>query len=119
MFRLDANELHERLETEAQRLIDALIASVTDTSRTHNDAIVNRFEIIEKTLRTKPTTSEEMVTLEEFLNTTRNTTVFEMDKKITVAKDNIRFLMKYAVRPISNYLTWVVHSALLFCFVRG
>jgi len=97
LFRLDSNELHERLENETQRLVDSLIANITTTSRDHNNLICERFTTIEKTLRTKPTNSEEMVKLEAYLNTTRNETVFEMDKKIVVAKDNIRFLMKFAL----------------------
>lgn len=93
---LDASKLHDKLAAATQRLIDTLIESVVEINRRHNRAICDSFDGILNTLCAKPTDSGEMVDLEKFNNDTKQVTVFELDKKVVRAKENIKFLMRFA-----------------------
>lgn len=96
MICLDAAKLHIHLAAQVENLISILVQSVVDMSRKTNRSLDERFGVITNTLLERPKDSQMMIELEVFLNTTKQTTIFELDKEVTLAKENIKFLMSYA-----------------------
>lgn len=95
LFRLDATDLHEELAERVQAQIDVLVGSIVERARRHNHAVCDQYDATSNRLMEKPTTTEDMTALDEFLATVRSETIFKLKDQVEEAKEYMRFLMKY------------------------
>lgn len=96
LVQLDATSLHTYILDAIDRLLKQLVDSVATRNKKHNRAICERFDVIANRLMTKPTDTDAMAHLEEFVVETKTKTMFDLADAITVSKDTIRFLVKNA-----------------------
>ena len=110
LFLLDTTNVRESLMQRCQAIIAALVKHVMAGNRRSNRSICERFDSIANTLMAKPATSKEMVELNEFLQTVKAETIYQLKDAIKQMTGRMRFLLDYGVSSPEdvklNTTTW-------------
>ncbi|EDQ84751.1 uncharacterized protein MONBRDRAFT_39136 [Monosiga brevicollis MX1] len=93
---IDITPAQATLRERCQSLIDTLVSTVTQNNRKLNRGICERFDAIANRLMEQPQSSEDMKSLEEYLQETRAETIFKLKAEITEAGERLRFLLEFA-----------------------
>ncbi|XP_068100920.1 dynein axonemal heavy chain 3 [Hyperolius riggenbachi] len=97
MFCLDALRLNEDLCARAQQLKNRLIQYEVDENRELNKSICSKYSRIADRVSEVPGTTEELVTLMDFLRKSSDVTVYKLKDEISEAVSRLAFLLDYAI----------------------
>uniref|UniRef100_A0A3Q3EKF3 Dynein axonemal heavy chain 3 n=1 Tax=Labrus bergylta TaxID=56723 RepID=A0A3Q3EKF3_9LABR len=96
MFCLYAGDLNDDLCERAKRLKDKIIITEVEENRELNKGICQKYDEITETVRTPPKTTEELVSLNQYIKKSREVTVYKLIDEIDEAKYRVCFLLNYA-----------------------
>ncbi|XP_062414629.1 dynein axonemal heavy chain 3-like [Pungitius pungitius] len=99
MFCLHAGKLNDDLCGRAERLKDKIIMFEMKEHRELNEGICRKYEEITETIRSTPETTEELVSLNQYINITSNVTTRKLMDEIDEARFHLSFLLDYATLP--------------------
>ncbi|XP_069036810.1 dynein axonemal heavy chain 3 isoform X1 [Lepisosteus oculatus] len=99
VFCLDAVRLNEELCGRAEELKERLILFEVEENRELNKSICQRYDEIAETVSSVPSTTEELVSLNDFLRRTSEVTVHKLKDEISEAGSRLQFLLDYATLP--------------------
>ncbi|XP_056255668.1 dynein axonemal heavy chain 3 [Seriola aureovittata] len=99
MFCLCAGKLNEDLCDRAHRLKDKIIMFEMEENRELNKGICQKYEEITETVRSTPETTEELVSLNQYIKKTSEVTTHKLIDEIDEATYRLSFLLDYATLP--------------------
>lgn len=97
MFCLYAGKLNEDLCSRTDRLKDKITVFEVEENRDLNKTLCQKYEDISDTIRRIPECTEELVTLNQFIQTTSDVTVHKLREEIDEAHYRLVFLLDYAI----------------------
>ncbi|XP_023932407.1 dynein heavy chain 3, axonemal [Lingula anatina] len=99
LFLLDCSGINQWLIQRARNLADIMITNVMNISRKFNRSIVTQYETIMRRITTQAETTEELVSLIDYVERLRVGQLLELNDKLEVAAENLLFLMDYSYLP--------------------
>ncbi|XP_030596674.1 dynein heavy chain 3, axonemal isoform X2 [Archocentrus centrarchus] len=96
MFCLYAGNLNDDLCDRAERLKERVIIFKVEENRELNKGICKKYEDITNTVRGTPKTTEELVSLKQYLKNTRDVTIHKLIDEVDEATYRLSFLLDYA-----------------------
>ncbi|XP_040928837.1 dynein axonemal heavy chain 3 isoform X2 [Betta splendens] len=102
MFCLHAGKLNEDLCEWAENLKDKVIMFEIEENRELNKRICQKYEDITEIVRGTPETTEELVTLTQYIKKTSEVTVHSLIDEIDEAIYRLSFLLDYATLPMDD-----------------
>ncbi|XP_074648811.1 dynein axonemal heavy chain 3-like [Tubulanus polymorphus] len=99
MFCLDCIALNNDLALRSQKLKDRLVLFEVDENRDLNKGICRRFDEMSDRVSEMPETTAELVSLQEYLRTSMDVTVYKLKDEIEEAANRLEFLLDYAFLP--------------------
>ncbi|XP_034748215.1 dynein heavy chain 3, axonemal isoform X1 [Etheostoma cragini] len=99
MFCLYAGNVNEDLCDRAERLKDTIIMFEVEENRELNKGICQMYERITETVRGTPETTEELVSLNQYIKKTSEVTIHKLIDEIDEATYRLSFLLDYAALP--------------------
>uniref|UniRef100_A0A3P8VG82 Dynein axonemal heavy chain 7 n=1 Tax=Cynoglossus semilaevis TaxID=244447 RepID=A0A3P8VG82_CYNSE len=102
MFSLDSSQLHQDLCDRCDALKDRIIMFEVDENRSLNMGICEKYEEITEMLRSTPATTEEVVSLYQYIKQTIDVTTVHLKGEIDEAKGRLMFLLDYASLSIDD-----------------
>ncbi|MBN3303948.1 DYH3 protein, partial [Amia calva] len=99
LFCLDAVSLNSELCCRAEKLKERLISFEVDENRELNKSICRCYDEIAETISRVPDSTEELVSLTEYLRQTSEVTVHKLRDEISEAASRLEFLLDYATLP--------------------
>ncbi|XP_075305326.1 dynein axonemal heavy chain 3 [Odontesthes bonariensis] len=99
MFCLYAGELNDHLCDCAKRLKDMVVTFEVEENRILNKGICQKYEDITDTVRGTPETTEELVSLYQYIKKSSDVTIHKLIDEIDAAAHRLMFLMDYATLP--------------------
>nr|XP_019946415.1 PREDICTED: dynein heavy chain 3, axonemal [Paralichthys olivaceus] len=99
MFCLYTGKLNEDLCDLAKKLKDKIATSEVEQNRELNKGICQKYMGIMETVRSTPETTEELVSLNEYIKKTREVTIHQLMDEIDEARHRLLFLLDYATLP--------------------
>ncbi|KAM8840267.1 dynein axonemal heavy chain 3-like isoform 2-T2 [Spinachia spinachia] len=102
MFCLHAGKLNEDLCDRAERLKDKIIMFEMKEHRELNEGICLKYEEITETIRNTPETTEELVSLNQYIKITSDVTTRKLIDEIDEARCHLSFLLDYATLPFDD-----------------
>ncbi|XP_071775394.2 dynein axonemal heavy chain 3 [Centroberyx gerrardi] len=102
MFCLYAGKLNDDLCDCAERLKDTIITFEVEENRELNKSICHRYEEIAETVSGNPGTTEELVSLNQYMKHTSEVTLHKLKDEIDEAANRLCFLLDYATLPADD-----------------
>uniref|UniRef100_A0A8C4DY39 Dynein axonemal heavy chain 3 n=1 Tax=Dicentrarchus labrax TaxID=13489 RepID=A0A8C4DY39_DICLA len=102
MFCLYAGKLNDDLCDRVERLKNKIITFEVEENRELNKGISNSYEEITKTVRGTPETTEELVSLKQYIKNTSDVTIHKLIDEIDEATYRLSFLLDYATLPYED-----------------
>ncbi|KAK9527005.1 hypothetical protein VZT92_015671 [Zoarces viviparus] len=99
MFCLYAGKLNDDLCRHAQQLKDEILVFEAEENRKLNNGICQKYEEISETLKVIPETTEELVSLNQYIQKTKDVTIHKLIDEIEEARYRLTFLLDYATLP--------------------
>ncbi|KAM7373014.1 hypothetical protein PAMP_007900 [Pampus punctatissimus] len=99
MFCLYAGELNDDLCDRTNRLKDQIIMFEMEENRELNQSICQKYEEITNTIRGTPETTEELVSLNQYIKQTSEVTIRKLLDEIDEATYRLNFLLDHATLP--------------------
>ncbi|XP_008290011.1 dynein heavy chain 3, axonemal [Stegastes partitus] len=99
MFCLCVGKLNADLCDRAERLKDKIVTFKVEENRELNKGICQKYEEITRTVRGTPKTTEELVSLSQYIKESSDVTVHKLIDEIEEASYRLSFLMDYAFLP--------------------
>ncbi|XP_058475903.1 dynein axonemal heavy chain 3-like [Solea solea] len=96
LFCLDAERLNEDMCDMCDRLKYKIVTFGVDENREFNRGICQKYEEITGTLRGTPETTEDVVSLYQYIKETSEVTIHKLKNEIDEAKHRLLFLLDYA-----------------------
>ncbi|KAG7500858.1 dynein heavy chain 3, axonemal [Solea senegalensis] len=96
MFRLDSGKLNKDMDYQCKRLKGKIVKFEVEENRELNKGICQKYEDITATLRGTPETTEEVVSLYQYIRETTEETLQNLKDEIDEAKHRLLFLLDYA-----------------------
>ncbi|XP_075900184.1 dynein axonemal heavy chain 3 [Nelusetta ayraudi] len=102
MFCLCAGKLNEDLCDRAEKLRNKIIVFKMEENRQLNRGICKQYEDIKETVRSIPENTEELVTLDQFIERTYEETIHDLIEEIAEAVHRLSFLLDHANLPADD-----------------
>uniref|UniRef100_A0A8C4DXT9 Dynein axonemal heavy chain 3 n=1 Tax=Dicentrarchus labrax TaxID=13489 RepID=A0A8C4DXT9_DICLA len=102
MFCLYAGKLNDDLCDRVERLKNKIITFEVEENRELNKGICQKYEEITKTVRGTPETTEELVSLKQYIKNTSDVTIHKLIDEIDEATYRLSFLLDYATLPYED-----------------
>ncbi|KAM4725109.1 LOW QUALITY PROTEIN: dynein axonemal heavy chain 3-like [Anableps anableps] len=102
MFCLNAKDLNDHLCDCAERLKTRIVEFEMEENRKLNQGICDKYEEITNTARSRPKTTEELVTLINYVTKSSDVTIYRIIDEVEDAADRLSFLMDYAVQSADD-----------------
>ncbi|XP_068431186.1 dynein axonemal heavy chain 3 isoform X2 [Clinocottus analis] len=102
MFCLDAGKLNDDLCDRAERLKDRIIKFQMQENRELNKGICQKYEEITEIIRSTPETTQELVSLNQYIKETSDVTIPKLIDEIDEATCRLSFLLDYATLPFDD-----------------
>ncbi|KAL5013226.1 hypothetical protein ScPMuIL_007496 [Solemya velum] len=104
LFLLDCNHFNKWLVKRARFLIDLMVTSIMETSRKFNRSICTQYDGIVRKISQQASTTDELVSLQEYVEELSCRELLELKDKQEVAAGNLMFLLDYAYLPKDDIL---------------
>ncbi|XP_035537407.1 dynein heavy chain 3, axonemal [Morone saxatilis] len=102
MFCLYAGKLNDDFCDRVERLKNIIITFEVEENRELNKGICQKYEEITKTVRGTPKTTEELVSLKQYIKKTSDVTIHKLIDEIDEATYRLSFLLDYATLPYED-----------------
>nr|XP_055037339.1 dynein axonemal heavy chain 3 isoform X1 [Misgurnus anguillicaudatus]XP_055037340.1 dynein axonemal heavy chain 3 isoform X1 [Misgurnus anguillicaudatus] len=112
MFCLDAVNLNQNLCDRAEHLVDLLTTFVTEETRELNKSICHHYDEIVDRIMSKPSSTEELVVLTQYVKHTGEVTVCKLCQETEEAVNRLYFLLDYGalsaedIKLFSTVIHW-------------
>ncbi|KAK1880668.1 Dynein heavy chain 3 axonemal [Dissostichus eleginoides] len=99
MFCLYAGKLNDDLCDRAEKLKDQIVMFEVEENRELNKGICQKYQEITETVRGTPETTDELVSLNQYIKKTSDVTIHKLIDEIEAAAYRLSFLLDYATLP--------------------